>query len=126
MNSIRPLKALGQHFLTNLDTASQIAHALSEEARNGLVLEIGPGTGVLTHELIEAGVRNLHCVELDERSVEFLKDRFPSLSNRIHLADFLTADLSFLGAGTFSVIGNFPYNISSQILFRVLDMYERV
>ncbi|MFM8916616.1 MAG: rRNA adenine N-6-methyltransferase family protein, partial [Bacteroidota bacterium] len=110
MNSIRPLKALGQHFLTNLDTASQIAHALSEEARNGLVLEIGPGTGVLTHELIEASVRNLHCVEVDERSVEFLKERFPSLSNRIHLADFLTANLSFLGAGTFSVIGNFPYN----------------
>ncbi|MGR6088688.1 MAG: 16S rRNA (adenine(1518)-N(6)/adenine(1519)-N(6))-dimethyltransferase RsmA [Arcticibacter sp.] len=126
MSSIRPLKALGQHFLTNLDTASRIAHSLSEEARNRLVLEIGPGTGVLTHELIEAGVRNLHCVEVDERSVEFLLQRFPLLKDKIHLADFLSADLGFLGDGTFSVIGNFPYNISSQILFRVLEMYERV
>jgi len=108
MNGIRPLKALGQHFLTNLETASEIAHALSEEARKGLVLEIGPGTGVLTNELIEAGVRDLHCVEVDERSVEFIKQRFPELSERIHLADFLQADLDFL------------------ILFRVLDMYERV
>ncbi len=89
MNGIRPLKALGQHFLTNLETASEIAHALSEEARKGLVLEIGPGTGVLTNELIEAGVRDLHCVEVDERSVEFIKQRFPELSERIHLADFL-------------------------------------
>ena len=126
MNGIRPLKALGQHFLTNLETASDIAHALSEEARKGLVLEIGPGTGVLTNELLEAGVEDLHCVEVDDRSVDFLKERFPSLQNRIHQADFLTADLDFLGDRSFSVIGNFPYNISSQILFRVLDMYERV
>ena len=126
MNGIRPLKALGQHFLTNLETASEIAHALSEEARKGLVLEIGPGTGVLTNELIEAGVRDLHCVEVDERSVEFMKQRFPELSERIHLADFLQANLDFLGPGSFSVIGNFPYNISSQILFRVLEQKDRV
>jgi 16S rRNA (adenine1518-N6/adenine1519-N6)-dimethyltransferase len=126
MAGIRPLKALGQHFLKNRETAMSIATALSTEARAGIVLEIGPGTGILTSCLLEAGVSNLHCVEVDERSVEYLHDHFPQLKGRVHLADFLTADLSFVGNGVFSVIGNFPYNISSQILFRVLEMHERV
>jgi 16S rRNA (adenine1518-N6/adenine1519-N6)-dimethyltransferase len=126
MAGIRPLKALGQHFLKNRDTAMSIALSLSAEARSGLVLEIGPGTGILTSCLLEAGVSNLHCVEVDERSVAYLHEHYPELKGRVHLADFLTADLKFTGNESFSVIGNFPYNISSQILFRVLDMYERV
>lgn len=106
--------------------AMSIAMALSAQARQGTVLEIGPGTGILTSCLLEAEINKLHCVEVDERSVEYLHNHFPQLKGKVHLADFLTADLSFLGNGSFSVIGNFPYNISSQILFRVLDMYEHV
>lgn len=126
MSAIRPLKALGQHFLKNRDTSMAIAKSLSTAARADVVLEIGPGTGILTSCLIEAGTSDLHCIEVDERSVEYLNNHFPQLKGRVHLADFLTADLSFVGNGAFSVIGNFPYNISSQILFRVLDMHERV
>lgn len=103
-----------------------IAQSLSSESIMGPVLEIGPGTGILTAALLESGATNLHCVEVDERSVDYLHSHFPELRGRIHLADFLHADLDFMGTGTFAVIGNFPYNISSQILFRVLDMFERV
>jgi 16S rRNA (adenine1518-N6/adenine1519-N6)-dimethyltransferase len=126
MANVKPLKALGQHFLTNLDIASDIAQALTEPFNKGPVLEIGPGTGVLTHALLEIGVNDLHCVEVDDRSVEYLSHRFPSLKNRVHLADFLQSDLAFMGDLPFAVIGNFPYNISSQILFRVLEIYTRV
>ena len=126
MAHIRPLKALGQHFLTKLETASDIANALSDTSRSGAVLEIGPGTGILTNALLEAGVSQLQCVEVDERSVDYLENRFPQLCGRIHLADFLQSNLSFMEQGPFAVIGNFPYNISSQILFRVLEMYTRV
>jgi len=126
MTYIRPLKALGQHFLNKPDIALQIAGSLSESARRGLVLEIGPGTGILTDALLMSGVKDLHCIDIDERSIEFLKARFPDLKDRIHFGDFLKSGLEFLNGSNYSVIGNFPYNISSQILFRILENYSRV
>lgn len=125
-SNIKPLKSLGQHFLNMPEIASDIAHALLDHHTCETTLEIGPGTGVLTSKLLDGGVQNLYCVEIDDRSVEFLNAHFTSLKGRIIHEDFLQTDLNFLNTPTFCIIGNFPYNISSQILFRVLEMYERV
>ena len=123
---VRPLKALGQHFLNSPDFAARIAGALSDDNTYEFVLEIGPGTGVLTELLLPHFGDKYYCIEIDDRSVEYLKERFPELRKRILHDDFLKAKLHEFGEHSFAVIGNFPYNISSQILFRVLDMYERV
>lgn len=125
-HQIRPLKALGQHFLNDPAIAPQVAAALSEQACKGVVLEIGPGTGILTAALLSAGITNLYCIEIDIRSVEYLHEHFPELKDRIVQQDFLKIDLKRFTSGTLSVIGNFPYNISSQILFKVLDNYPMV
>jgi 16S rRNA (adenine1518-N6/adenine1519-N6)-dimethyltransferase len=123
---IRPLKGLGQHFLTDRTIAKKIADTLvpglTEEET---ILEIGPGTGVLTEYLVEKSDQ-LFCIEIDDRSVEYLERIFPELKNKIILDDFLTSGLTFLNGKSFSVIGNFPYNISSQILFRVIDEHLRI
>lgn len=126
MDKVRPKKALGQHFLTDLRVAERIASTLDEYI--GMpVLEIGPGMGVLTRFLIERG-HNLWVVELDSESVAYLKEEFPELDGRIIEADFLKMNLDslFPGDGKFCIIGNYPYNISSQIFFKVLDYKERV
>lgn len=123
---IRPLKGLGQHFLNKPEIALEIAGALSNDGSYHQVLEIGPGTGVLTAALIQTGVKNLRCIEIDERSVAFLEENFPELKGRIYYDDFLHSSLDFMGNEPFAVIGNFPYNISSQILFRVLENYTHV
>lgn len=123
---IRPLKSLGQHFLNSPETASRIANSLSSDSSYAQVLEIGPGTGVLTEYLLHNTSKQLFCIEVDDRSIPVLENRFPELKGRIIHDDFLQAPLTELGSEPFAVIGNFPYNISSQILFRVLDMYERV
>jgi 16S rRNA (adenine1518-N6/adenine1519-N6)-dimethyltransferase len=123
---IKPLKSLGQHFLSVPAIAKQIACSLSGDGSYSQVLEIGPGTGVLTEALLENGVENLFCIEIDNRSVDILNTRFPELKNRIIHGDFLASGLEFMGDSSFAVIGNFPYNISSQILFKILDFYHRV
>lgn len=121
MASVRPKKALGQHFLTDLATARRIAATL--EAAPGLpVLEIGPGTGVLTQFILEAG-RDLRVVEIDTESVAWLRDHFPALAgDRIIEGDFLQLPLdAVFGGRTFALTGNYPYNISSQIFFHMLE-----
>lgn len=123
---IRPLKSLGQHFLNSPETAESIARSLSDDATYSQILEIGPGTGVLTEYLLKNKTKKLFCIEVDDRSIPVLQHRFPELEGRILHDDFLHAALTELDEGPFAVIGNFPYNISSQILFRVLDFYERV
>jgi 16S rRNA (adenine1518-N6/adenine1519-N6)-dimethyltransferase len=90
------------------------------------ILEIGPGTGVLTGFLRDKYGKRLHLIEVDGRSVDYLRQHFPLMDDRIHHADFLRFDPEQFGFTRFAVIGNFPYNISSQILFRVLDFYEKV
>lgn len=122
--TVKPKKSLGQHFLKDLDIARQIADTVS--AYKGMpVLEVGPGMGVLTQFLLEAG-QDLTVVELDRESVEYLNEHFPQLQGRIIGEDFLKLDLATLFPGQFCVIGNYPYNISSQIFFKVVDYKDRI
>lgn len=123
---IRPKKALGQHFLTDLSVAQRIAATLDEY--KGLpVVEVGPGMGVLTRFLLDEG-HDVKVVELDTESVDYLNANFPDLKGRIAEADFLRVDLDELvpGNGPFCLIGNYPYNISSQIFFHALDWKDRI
>lgn len=124
MRNIRPKKALGQHFLKDLGIAQRIAETLG--AYRGLpVLEVGPGTGVLTQFLLNEG-HDLTVVEIDNESIEYLYQHFPQLKERILPEDFLRLDLTKLYPDKFCVTGNYPYHISSQIFFKVLDYREQV
>ena len=110
--------------MKDFDIARQIADTVS--AYKGMpVLEVGPGMGVLTQFLLEAG-QDLTVVELDRESVEYLNEHFPQLQGRIIGEDFLKLDLATLFPGQFCVIGNYPYNISSQIFFKVADYKDRI
>ena len=122
---VRAKKALGQHFLTDLSIARRIAETIDQY--KGLpVVEVGPGMGVLTQFLLEAG-HDVTVVELDEESVDYLRVNFPQLEGRIVFDDFLKLDLrTIVGDRQFVVIGNYPYNISSQIFFKVLDYKDQV
>ena len=121
---VKPKKSLGQHFLTDLNIARAIAETLDKYTGTP-VLEVGPGMGVLTRFLLAQG-HDLTVVELDHESVEYLQENFPELKERIVEKDFLKLDLSTLYPGDFCVIGNYPYNISSQIFFKILDYKDRV
>lgn len=124
MTIVKPKKALGQHFLKDLDVASQIAHTL--DAYKGMpILEIGPGMGVLTRFLLDFG-HDLKVVELDRESVSYLQEHFPPLSGRIIAKDFLTLQLDELYDVPFCIVGNYPYNISSQIFFKVLEYKDMI
>lgn len=118
---VRPKKFLGQHFLINQYRAKQIADALGANCKD--VLEVGPGTGVLTQYLLQKPL-SLRVVEIDRESVAFLKNKYEGLS--IIEADFLKLDLSEIYPDDFCIIGNFPYNISSQIFFKALDYRDQV
>ncbi|MBR4137139.1 MAG: ribosomal RNA small subunit methyltransferase A [Bacteroidales bacterium] len=150
MDLVRPKKALGQHFLVDLNIARNIVNALSTD--HDVVIEVGAGMGVLTQYLIENQLEKLQVVEIDKESVEFLKKKFPELEGHLVLGDFLKYDISQLSfrpkpigeaekspaiEGDFStplrsarndiaVIGNFPYNISSQIFFQILKYRNNV
>lgn len=126
MQQVKPKKALGQHFLTDLSVAERIAATL-DDYRGLPVIEVGPGMGVLTRFLLQGG-HDVTVAEIDGESVEYLKENFPELGERILDCDFLKTDLNdvFPGDGKFCVIGNYPYNISSQIFFHVLDYKDRV
>lgn len=130
MNYVRPKKHLGQHFLKDENIARKIAESLSGFGDYKQVLEIGPGTGVLTKHLLEQGKYDLSVVEVDTESIEYLKQHYPQLKGKIIQGDFLKLDLNFppFGGieGGFGVIGNFPYNISSQIFFKVLEHRNQV
>lgn len=116
---VRPKKALGQHFLKDLHIAKEIADTLGSYD-NLPVLEVGPGMGVLTQFLLQKE-KDLTVVELDKESINYLNTHYPALSGRIIEGDFLRLDLTTLFPGQFCVIGNYPYNISSQIFFKVLE-----
>ena len=124
---VRAKKALGQHFLTDLSIAQRIADALTVEDGATLpALEVGPGMGVLTQYLLERPEVDLRCVEIDTESVDYLMVHFPKIHGRLLEADFLKLKLEKFFSGQFAVIGNFPYNISSQIFFKILDYKEQV
>ena len=124
-NSVRPKKSLGQHFLHDLNLAQRIVDALLPTAGSDKVLEIGPGMGVLTQFLIKKEI-DLKVIELDRESVAYLKKNFPGLTEKIIEADFLGYPMANIFSGAFNIIGNFPYNISSQIFFRVLEHRDQV
>ncbi|MDE6853557.1 MAG: 16S rRNA (adenine(1518)-N(6)/adenine(1519)-N(6))-dimethyltransferase RsmA [Muribaculaceae bacterium] len=127
MPGVKPKKALGQHFLTDLNVADRIASTL-DDYPSMPVLEVGPGMGVLTQFLLEKHPADKVTVaEIDKESVEWLHTHLPQPQPRIVEGDFLRMDLAELyPEGDFCVIGNYPYNISSQIFFRVLDYKDRV
>ena len=122
MNEVKAKKFLGQHFLTDEGIARRIVESLSPSARN--VLEIGPGMGVLTKYLIDRPDTDFHVVEIDRESVEWLHEHYEGL--HVIEGDFLKMDISALFHDTCAIIGNFPYNISSQILFKVFEQRNRV
>lgn len=123
---VRPKKRLGQHFLTDQRIAKKIAQALTGWGNYSEVLEVGPGMGVLTQYLIQDERFVTHAVELDQESVVYLQQHFPVLEGRVYYEDFLKKDLSRLFIEPFGLIGNFPYNISSQIFFKVLDYRQQI
>ena len=119
-SDVRPKKFLGQHFLTDMSIAQRIADTV-DACPDLPVLEVGPGTGVLTQFLMQKE-RELKVVEIDRESVPYLKEHFPTLASQVIEADFLTTDLHALFDGRpFVLTGNYPYNISSQIFFRMLE-----
>lgn len=118
--TVRAKKHLGQHFLKDEFIAEKIANTLTEKGYKN-VLEIGPGMGILTKYLLKKNLTT-SVIEIDRESIEFLKVHFLNLSNRIINADFLKIDISKIFNGEqFAVIGNFPYNISTQIVFKTLE-----
>ena len=121
---VRPKKALGQHFLADTSLARKIVDAL-----NGCslpVLEVGPGTGILTRFLLERPETEFRAVEIDSESIRYLLTHFPSIEGRLLQADFLKIDLSALFTSPFVVMGNFPYHISSQIFFKILNHRNQI
>ena len=122
---VRAKKALGQHFLTDRSVAAAIVDALGRDGVRD-VLEIGPGMGVLTGYLLERDDIDLKLVELDSESVAYLLTHFPGMQGRLFEADYLRLDMHHLFSGPYRVIGNFPYNISSQIFFKILEDKDRI
>ena len=123
---VRAKKALGQHFLTDQSIARTIVDSLTRDNPVRDTLEVGPGMGVLTRYLLEREDIDLKLVELDSESVEYLLTHFAGMQGRLYEADFLKLDLHSLFPGQYRVIGNLPYNISSQIFFKILDDKDRV
>ena len=125
MDNVRAKKHLGQHFLNDERIAREIVHSLSLEGYKK-VLEIGPGMGVLTKYLLENTKLELYAIDIDTESIAYLKKHFPLLKDRIISDDFLKFPLEQYFNEPFAIIGNFPYNISSQILFSVLEHKENI
>ncbi|HBL77468.1 MAG: 16S rRNA (adenine(1518)-N(6)/adenine(1519)-N(6))-dimethyltransferase [Bacteroidetes bacterium GWF2_42_66] len=124
MTIVRAKKNLGQHFLKDKNIAQKIVESLSA-SQIANVLEVGPGMGVLTQFLLEKSYQT-YVIEIDTESVEYLQSHFSQLQDRIISGDFLRLNLQKYFSGPFAVIGNFPYNISSQIFFKVLENREQI
>ncbi len=123
---VQPKKHLGQHFLKNEGIAQDIAQSLLRKTPYTKVLEIGAGMGVLTKYLLEDSRFETWVVEIDSESISYLQANYLSLSARLLEQDFLWMDLSKFSETPFAIIGNFPYNISSQILFKALENRDKV
>lgn len=126
MSLVRAKKHLGQHFLTDKNVAVKIVDSLRPADRYTQVLEVGPGMGILSDILLERKDYELHLIDIDTESYEFLQKKYPDLRSRLINADFLQMDFGAFFKAPFAIIGNFPYNISSQILFKILDNRQQV
>ena len=124
MEKVRAKKGLGQHFLKDKSIARKVSDALTGKGYDS-VLEIGPGMGILSKFLLDRNFPDLKLIEIDTESVEYLKRELPEIKEIIE-GDFLKMDIAGLFSGKCAIAGNFPYNISSQILFRVLDSRDSV
>jgi 16S rRNA (adenine1518-N6/adenine1519-N6)-dimethyltransferase len=122
---VKPKKHLGQHFLLDENISANIANSLTGYGDYKRVLEIGPGTGALTTYLVQKDW-DLFLLEIDPESIFYLHNNYPNLSENIIAGDFLKLDVEKIIKPPFALIGNFPYNISSQIMFRVLEMRDAI
>jgi 16S rRNA (adenine1518-N6/adenine1519-N6)-dimethyltransferase len=126
MSLVRAKKHLGQHFLTDKNIAQKIVNSLQCTQLYDKVLEVGPGMGVLSDFLLEKTEYQTYLIDIDTESFLFLQKKYPALGNRLINNDFLTLDFKSVFASAFAIIGNFPYNISSQILFKILENHNQV
>jgi 16S rRNA (adenine1518-N6/adenine1519-N6)-dimethyltransferase len=124
MTKVYPKKKLGQHFLKDKTIAGKISSSLTGDGYSS-VLEIGPGMGILTGLILRREFKDFRAIEIDNESVIYLRSHFPELKEVIH-GDFLAYDIEKNFEGKLAIIGNFPYNISSQILFRILNHRDKV
>jgi 16S rRNA (adenine1518-N6/adenine1519-N6)-dimethyltransferase len=124
MSYVKPKKNLGQHFLKDKTIADKIAGTISGEGYDS-VLEIGPGTGVLTGFLLERKFTDFRVIEIDNESVHYLSENLPELKNIIK-GDFLRMDIDLVFPAKLGIIGNFPYNISTQIFFKALEYRDKI
>jgi 16S rRNA (adenine1518-N6/adenine1519-N6)-dimethyltransferase len=124
MNMVNPKKSLGQHFLTDNNIAQNITNSLINES-NYPVIELGPGTGILT-QYLQQRFDNLTLIEIDSESINYLQEQYSNEKVNIIHADFLKAELNKMLISPTCLIGNFPYNISSQIFFRILDYHNNI
>ena len=122
--SVKAKKHLGQHFLTDENIARKIVEGLSFE-NYGNIMEVGPGMGVLTKYLLEKE-QKIYLAEIDNESIEYLKKNYAKATEETFVGDFLKQDFNFINNEQIAIIGNFPYNISSQILFKIIDYYQLV
>lgn len=125
-HEVRAKKFLGQHFLTDEKTAVAIVDALPQSDNKMVTLEIGPGMGVLTKYLLQRNDIETWAIELDRESVPYLREHYPAIEERLLEGDFLRLNLQTLFPQPFMLIGNFPYNISTQILFAILENKEKI
>lgn len=125
--SVKAKKHLGQHFLKDRNICKKIADQFKHHQGVTNAIEIGPGMGALTEFLLEDTTTNLTVLDLDQESIDYLKIHFPNLGDRIFYGDFLRLNLKeLMGEEPFAVIGNFTYNISSQILFKCIDYKDQI
>lgn len=122
--SVKAKKHLGQHFLTDENIAGKIVEGLSFDDYTN-IMEVGPGTGVLTKYLLEKD-QNIYLAEIDTESIEYLKKNYSKITENAFVGDFLKQDFNFINNEQIAIIGNFPYNISSQILFKIIDYYKLI
>ncbi len=124
---VRAKKHLGQHFLTDKNICLKIAQQFKGHNGCNRVLEIGPGMGAITEYLLQREDSDLHVIDLDRDSIAYLKEHYPKLEGKIIEGDFLKMDMfPIFGNEPYAVVGNFPYNISSQILFKCLDHRNQI
>jgi 16S rRNA (adenine1518-N6/adenine1519-N6)-dimethyltransferase len=126
MTLVRAKKHLGQHFLTDKNIAAKIVESLRPADRYHQLLEVGPGMGILSDFLLQKSEFEVSMIDIDTESFDYLEKKYPQLGSRLINADFLEMDFAAYFKGPIGIIGNFPYNISSQILFKVLDNRNQV